>query len=204
MKYEEGACMQLLRITSIPIQYQIQIERARLEMSSGDQVYGKMNRKPAELQLKSRNIQMRMDSTEMRADLDIKSVGRRIYEAAQQRKQAGQELTAQYATDANKMAQKGVDITQIVADKLFNPEMNSKLVFLPSVGPAISWQPNNLQIQYNPGELDFDWEMVRNTMDYVPGKFRMNILQYPKVQIEYLGEPTYVPPSAAPNYQEEA
>ena len=26
-------------------------------------------------------------------------------------------------------------------------------------------------------------------MDYIPGKFQMNITQYPKVQIEYLGEP---------------
>lgn len=196
--------MQLLRITSIPIQYQIQIERARLEMSAGDQVYAKMNRKPAQLQTKSQNIQMRMDSTEMRADLDIKSIGRRIHEAAQQRKQAGQDLTAQYAADATKLAQKGVDVTQVVADKLFNQESSSRLVFLPSVGPAITWEPNNLQIQYEPGELDFDWEMVRNTMDYVPGKFKMSILQYPKVQIEYLGEPTYVPPSADPNYQEEA
>lgn len=196
--------MQLLRITSIPIQYQIQIERARLEMSTEGNISSKVNHRPAQLRTKSRNIQMRMDSTEMHADLDIKSVGRRIYEAAQQRKQAGQAKTAEYAADARKLEQPGVDIKQIVADKLFNQQPSSKLVFIPSVGPAISWQPNDLQIQYDPGELDFDWEVVRNTMDYVPGKFRMSILQYPKVQIEYLGEPAYVPPSANPNYQKEA
>ena len=197
--------MQLLKITSIPIQYQIQIERARLEMRTEGNLDATVNRRPSQLQTRSRNIQMRQDSTEMFASLDIKSIGRRIQEAAQQRKQAGMELTGQYAMDANKLGQKDMDISQIVADKLFSraESLDSKLVFLPSVGPAITWQPSDLQNSYDPGAVDFDWEVVRNAMDYVPGKFKMDILQYPKVQIEYLGEPNYVPRSSAPDYQED-
>ncbi|MCI8622807.1 MAG: hypothetical protein HFG26_04010 [Provencibacterium sp.] len=197
--------MQLLRITSVPIQYQIQVERARLEMSKEGETRGRMEQRDAQLQLRARNIQMRMDSTDMRASLGLKSVGRKISEAAQQRKQAALNLTAQYASEGEKMTQKGVDVTQIVADRLFgqSQQSSSTLVFLPTVGPAITWQPNDLQVQYNPGELNFDWEIMRNAMDYVPGKFQMNILQYPKVQIEYLGEPSYVPPSSNPNYQGE-
>ena len=39
-------------------------------------------------------------------------------------------------------------------------------------------------------------------MNYIPGKFSIEILQYPKVSVEWLGSPTYVPPSADPNYVE--
>ncbi len=38
--------------------------------------------------------------------------------------------------------------------------------------------------------------------DYVPGKLEINIEQYPKVEIEYVADPLYVPPRANPNYEE--
>ena len=37
---------------------------------------------------------------------------------------------------------------------------------------------------------------------YVPGELAINVEQYPKVEIEYVGEPLYVPPSANPSYEE--
>ena len=37
---------------------------------------------------------------------------------------------------------------------------------------------------------------------YVPGELNINVEQYPKVEIEYVGEPMYVPPSASPEYEE--
>ena len=70
--------------------------------------------------------------------------------------------------------------------------------FLPSADVQISWQPQELDLEYDAGSLEFDWEIMRNGMDYIPGKFQMAITQYPKVQIEYLGKPNYVPPSANP------
>lgn len=76
----------------------------------------------------------------------------------------------------------------------------SYTAFLPSTGPNISWLPNQLNKNYQAGELSFDWQTARNVFEYVPGRFHMEVLQYPKVQIEYLGEPNYVPKSADPNY----
>ena len=98
--------------------------------------------------------------------------------------------------------QDGVTISQIVRQRMLE-QPTTYTTFLPAVGPDISWQPQELDLNYDPGSVTFDWKVMQNQMDYIPGKFQMNITQYPKVQIEYLGEPNYVPPSASPTYQED-
>ena len=49
-----------------------------------------------------------------------------------------------------------------------------------------------------------EYASAEEVMEYVPGKYQMDILQYPKITVEYLGTPTYVPPSADPNYEEKS
>ncbi len=195
--------MQLLKITSTPIEYQYKIERARLEAKRDADLGFQVDRQPSALRIQSDNIQVRLDTREARRRVGLKTAADEISDAAQRGRQAAYEATGQYAVEGNQMA-KGVDVTQIVADRLFNQQPTTTQVFLPSVGPVITWKPNEISMKYDPGDINFDWQMMRNTMDYVPGKFTMNILQYPKVTIEYLGKPTYVPPSAAPDYQEPA
>ena len=105
----------------------------------------------------------------------------------------------------NQMAriQDGVTISEIMRQKVLE-QPTTYTTFLPSAGTDISWQPQQLNLDYDPGSVNFDWEVMRNVMDYVPGKFQMHITQYPEVQIEYLGEPRYVPPSSSPTYEEES
>ena len=40
------------------------------------------------------------------------------------------------------------------------------------------------------------------TVENAVGELNVNVEQYPKVEIEYVGEPMYVPPSANPSYEE--
>lgn len=195
---------QLLKITSTPIEYQYKIERGRLEAKRDEDLGFRVDRRASDLRIKSDNIQVRLNTRDARRSVGMKSAADEVSDAAQRGRQAAYDVTGQYAREGNQMAQAGVDVTQIVADRLFNQEPTTVQVFLPSVGPAITWKPNEISMQYDPGDINFDWQMMRNTMDYVPGKFSMSILQYPKVTIEYLGEPNYVPPSADPNYQEPA
>ena len=99
--------------------------------------------------------------------------------------------------------QDGVSISQVVQQKMLE-QPTTYTTFIPSAGIDISWQPQQLNLDYQPTQLEFDWQTMKNSMEYVPGKYQMDILQYPKVQIEYLGTPTYVPPSADPNYEEQS
>ena len=97
--------------------------------------------------------------------------------------------------------QDGVSISQIVQQKALQ-QPTTYTTFIPSAGWDISWQPPELNLDYQPTEMNFDWQVQKNIMEYVPGKYQMDILQYPKIEIEYLGTPTYVPPSSDPNYEE--
>lgn len=197
--------MQLIKITSVPIQYTYNVEPARLEMKQAQNPAHRMKHNPAQLNIDAENIQVRLDTTDLRASLNLRTnEGFSLYHG-NKGKQTAQQFIEEVVQSGNQMARidDGVSIAQIVRQKMLEQPV-SYTTFLPSVGPDISWRPQELSLDYNPGSLEFDWQVMRNTMDYIPGKFEMNITQYPKVQIEYLGEPNYVPPSANPNYQKES
>ena len=50
--------------------------------------------------------------------------------------------------------------------------------------------------------MNFEPKVQKTESVYVPGELNVNVEQYPRVDIEYIGEPMYVPPSANPAYEE--
>ena len=195
--------MQLIRITNHPIKYKFEIEPARLEMKQAQNPEGETVREPSRLQIRTKNIAVRLDTTELRASLNLRNSGAFARHQASLGAQAAEQATGEAVQFGNQMQQiqDGVSIAQIVQQKLLQ-QPETYTMFLPEVGPNISWDPNSVSAQYEAGSIKFDWQIMKNLMDYVPGKFRMQILEYPKVSIEYLGEPNYVPPSANPDFEE--
>ena len=197
--------MQLINITSTPIEYKINIEPGRLEMKQADNARQKMTSFPSELSIQSRNVEVRLDSTRMRASLNLRNPGEFARYYGSQGMQTAYENIGDRVQFGNQISQiqDGVSISQVVQQKMLEQPM-TYTTFIPSAGIDISWQPQQLNLDYQPTQLEFDWQTMKNSMEYVPGKYQMDILQYPKVQIEYLGTPTYVPPSADPNYEEQS
>ena len=197
--------MQLINITSTPIEYKINIEPGRLEMKQADNARQKMTSFPSELSIQSRNIEVRLDSTRMRASLNLRNPGEFARYYGSQGMQTAYENIGDRVQFGNQISQiqDGVSISQVVQQKMLE-QPTTYTTFIPSAGIDISWQPQELNLDYQPTQLEFDWQTMKNSMEYVPGKYQMDILQYPKVQIEYLGTPTYVPPSADPNYEEQS
>lgn len=197
--------MQLINITSTPIDYKINIEPARLEMKQADNARQKMTLDPSRLSIQSRNIEVRLDSTRMRASLNLRNPGEFARYFGSQGRQTAYENIGERVQFGNQIAQiqDGVTISQVVQQKMLQ-QPTTYTTFIPSAGIDMSWQPAQLDLDYQPAQLEFDWQTMKNSMEYVPGKYHMEILQYPKVQVEYLGTPTYVPPSADPNYEEKS
>lgn len=195
----------LLNIQSIPIEYQLQIERPRLEMRQANNPRSNVTQTPSSLQIHTKNIQVRLDTSDMRSSIGLKSAPDLIAEAAAYGKQTAQEATAEMTRFGDQLGQiqDGVTVAGLIQQKMLQ-QPDTVTVFLPSTGPAVSWDPNQINMKYQPGNLDFEWKINQNVLNYIPGKFQMVIKQYPKVQIEYLGDPNYVPPSASPNYEEES
>ena len=197
--------MQLIKITNIPIEYKISIEPARLEMKQAQNAQQDMTKDPSQLSIQSRNIEVRLDSTEMRASLNHRNPGDFARYYGGQGRQTAYENIGDRVQFGNQIAQiqDGVTISAVVRQKMLE-QPTTYTTFIPSAGIDMSWQPQGLKLDYQPADLNFDWQIMKNTMDYVPGKFNMEILQYPKIEIKYLGEPTYVPPSSNPNYEEQS
>jgi len=193
---------QLLQITSTPIEYKIEIEAARLDYNQAENPRVELKQQPAKLNTHSKNIQVRIDTMDMRRSLGFQNNMDRAMSGAQK----GESAVKTFIANQNQMGRIVGDtsnnqtISDVVRQKVME-QPDSYTVFLPSVGPQISWVPNQLNTEYQRGELNTDWQTARNIFEYVPGKYHMNITQYPKVEIKYLGDPLYVPPSADPNYE---
>jgi hypothetical protein len=193
--------MHLLQITNIPIKYEMEIQRARLEVQQDFLPEAKVSSRPAKLDIQTQNIRAQMDSYEMRRSLGLENATDFAKAAAGNGKESIKKSTRSYVDMGNQMSRinEGVTIAQIIGQKVFEQPV-LYTAFMPSTGTEISWVPNQIETNYREGALEYDWQIMRNVLNYVPGSIRMTILQYPSVEIEYLGGPTYVPPSAGPDY----
>ena len=74
--------------------------------------------------------------------------------------------------------------------------------FLPKEGADITFDAGKLSIDYQLGNQEFDWDvMQRLPMEFIPGSVELIVRDRPRVEIEYVGGPIYVPASADPNYE---
>ena len=187
--------MNVLKITTTPIKLSMSSQKARLESHLPE----------PELNMKSENIKVNIDTSAARDSLGFKTARSLNRDAAVFGKQAAADATGRYAQMGNQMMQiqKGVTIPEIVQNQMMaQTKVTTGFEFLPAVGPDISWDPGSLAIDYTPSRIEFDPQPDMQEAVYVPGELNINVEQYPKVEIEYVGEPMYVPPSASPEYEE--
>ena len=165
---------QLLKITTIPIEYELTVHNAHLERKNGTAEV-EISRDKGGMKITSRPIRLRVDTYEARNSV-VPTTKTAIYQAAQKGKQATYEATAQFAEEGqillNAKIGEGAETLQSILDQRNAlPTGQFKLGFIPETGPDIEWDP--------------------------PSIFELSVQQYPDVHIEYIGNPIYVPPSAA-------
>ena len=92
---------QLLKITTIPLEYQLKIQNARLEYSNSTASLD-MDRTPGEFSIKSRPAKLNLDTYEARNSV-VPTLKRSISQTAQKGLQAAQQATAQYAQEGQQL-----------------------------------------------------------------------------------------------------
>lgn len=197
--------MNVLKITTTPIKLSMTSQKARLEAQLPTSQLN-IDRTPGSIQMHSRNIKVDLDTYEMRQSLGHHTNKDFLQLQAQKGQEAAQNATARYVQVGNQMAQiqKGASIPDIISMQMLSQvQSGGSLEAVPLPGPDISWTPESLDISYSPSKLSFNAELNGVSPNYVPGELSINVEQYPRVEIEYLGEPSYVPPSAAPGYEAE-
>ena len=193
---------QLLRITTQPIKYEMEIERARLELDQDFMPKPNISTEKPKVETRTRNAQVQINTYEARKSLGYPNANDWYKIQADNGKESISQTTRDYVEIGNSMSRidAGVTIAQIFAEKVLGEQPVLYMAFLPSTGADISWIPYEADTTYSPGDVSYDWQIMRNVMNYVPGSVRMTILQQPKVDIEYVGGPVYIPPSADPDY----
>lgn len=205
---KEGVIVQLIRIETTPMKYEIRTEPARLEMQDAiKQASSKVEQRAARLDIQTKNIQVQLDSYQMRRDsFNLKSSSDFAKDSAQKGAQNIKDLISDTINTSKQLGhlEDGVTIGQIIRQKTLEHPTTPYTLFLPNGGTEISWIPNSIEKSYTPPEMNTEWYTAQRKLSYIPGSFSINIIQYAEVNIEYLGSPMYVPPSAAPNYEETA
>lgn len=196
--------MNVLKISTTPIRLSMSSQRARLESQIPDPEVG-IDVTSGKLQMHSENIKVNIDTFEARQNQGFRTARGLMRDAAAAGQQAAQAATAQYARIGNQMSQiqTGATMAEIMKNYTLPGPSFSKVGLAPHVGPDISWQANDLAIDFTPAQVDFQADTAAKPSTYVPGKLEINVEQYPKVDIEYVGDPLYVPPSASPAYEGE-
>ena len=194
---------QLLQISTTPVKYELEIERARLEYNQDFLPKRKVTDRPAKLEQHTKNAEVKLNTYQARRSLGLNHISDfgKLY--ADMGQVSIRNTTREYVDIGNDLTRinEGVTVSDIYAQKMLsNPILYQ--AFIPSTGAEISWEPYQLQMDYHQGELKNEWQIMRDILNYVPGSVRMTILQRPRVDIEYLGSPMYIPPSADPEYNE--
>lgn len=194
---------QLLEITSVPIEIEMRTSRAQLQYTRGTAEL-EISRDKKGLSIKSRPIQLNVDTFEMRQSI-VPTAARSIEQSAQKGQQAAYSATAARAQEGELYlkAKFGEDVQAQISKTAISKEMFSQpgMTFIPTQGPEIDWDPGEMNIRYEMDKLNFDWKIGGGSFEFTPGDIELTVTQRPEVIIKYIGGPIYVPPSADPNYE---
>lgn len=193
---------QLLKITTIPLEYQMKVRSSRLEYDSS-KAQLEMNKVKGGLTAKSRLAKLSLDTYEARNSV-VPTLKRSIYQSAEKGIQAAQDATAQAAQEGQQLLRAkdgGEALNQIFQQRTQMPTGQFQLGFIPSAPVDITYHPADLKLNYEMDKLNFELRIAQGKFEFIPGDIEFSITQQPDVLIEYIGSPLYVPPSASPDYE---
>lgn len=193
----------LLEIKTIPMSFEFIINKARYEIANVNASF-ELTRNKGGLQMKMRPTKLNIDTVEARYSAGIKSVMRSVEDYAKKGIQAAYEATATYAREGNLMLDINImdnPIPEIAMRKIIS-DFNFNLGFIPEVGPDISWDIGGISMNFKMDKLNFDWNIERPQINFIPGSIEFIVKEYPSVEINYIGTPIFVPPSTNPNHKE--
>ncbi len=194
----------LIEIETVPIQIEMKISPAKLEYINGTADL-EVSRDKGGMNIKSRPIQVKLDTFEARDSIRPASNGSGLRRYAQRGQQGAYEATAAYAQQGELLLEAKVGqelITQLANEAMMkNSDSEVNIDFLPKTGPKIYWDPGDLKMHLEMDKLKFDWKVDKNQFKFTPSDIQISVTQQPDVIIHYVGGPLYVPPSSDPDYE---
>lgn len=195
----------LLEITTIPIKIEIKVTNAKFEHND-DYSQPKVNIKTKDggYVMEAEPLKLNIDTYEARKSLGYGHMndGDMLQQKAQEGFSIAFQGTAKVAAEGDELA-RGVSPSEIALNNArAGATVQTIMDFLPKEGADVTFDQGQLNIEYQMGSQDIDWDISQETpMEFIPGSVEFIVRDRPRVEIEYVGEPLYVPPSANPNYK---
>jgi uncharacterized protein DUF6470 len=191
----------LLEIKTIPMSMKFKINKAHYEVINSNAAV-EITRSEGGLEMHVKPIKLNIDTVETRCSAGVKNVIRPVENFAKQGIKSVYEATASYAKEGNMML--AVHIMNNPVSEIAIQKFSSDVSFnlgLPTDGYENTWDPQEISMEYEMDKLNFDWKINRPQISFIPGSIEFIIDEYPRVEINYIGTPIFVPPSADPNYK---
>jgi len=192
----------LLQIRTIPISIEYKINKAHYEIVNTEaSVEITTNNSVLEMQMKPLKLNLNTINTESSSKkdgtirLDKYSPGKGV--------RATYEAKNSYTVESNKMLNINITDKLIpeIALRKFSSDISFNLSLVEPINSEISWEPQELTIKYEINKMNFDWKIRRPEINFIPGNIEFIIKEYPRLEINYIGKPIYVPASADPDYK---
>ena len=193
--------MQLLKITTTPIKYELEVEHARLELNQKSTPNAEFSSKNPQLSIDTRQGQMNISTYKARNSIGMYTVKDRNAVIEQDIQQHFSEYIRQTIETGKQLSRidEGTTIGQIVRQRMLEqPQLYT--AFIPSSGAEMSWEPGEISMDYQKGEVDTEFSVSEGQAEFIPGSVHLKILENLDVQIEYIGGPVYFPKSMDPKY----
>lgn len=198
----------LLDITTVPIKVEINITKGSFtnpRVNNPDKAF-KMDIQTnnGKLQIHSEPQKIKIDTYAARSSMGYGQYNNAdlIKTEAEKGFKIAYEGTARIASEGNQLA-RGASPAEIAAqNSRAGQTIQTIMEFLPKTGADITFEDGVLNINYDAGDVNIDWEnAAAMPYEFTPGKVEFTIAQMPSVEIEYTGGPIYVPASSAPDYE---
>lgn len=195
----------LLQITTIPIQIEIKVTNARFEHSD-EYVQPQVNIKSRDggFVMEAEPLKLNIDTYQARKSLGFGHMtdGDMLKQKAQEGWSIAFQGTAKVASEGDQLA-RGMSPAEIALNNArAGATVQTIMEFLPKEGAEVTFEAGKLNIEYQMGEQDINWDIHPDTpLEFIPGNVEFIVRDRPRVEIEYIGDPIYVPPSANPNYE---
>lgn len=198
----------LLDITTIPIKVEINITKGSFtnpRVNNPDNAF-KMDIKTdnGKLQIETKPQKINIDTYAARSSMGYGQYNNAdlIKHEADKGFKIAYEGTARIASQGNQLA-RGASPAEIAAqNSRAGQTIQTIMDFIPKTGADITFDKGVLNINYDVGDVNIDWEnAAAMPYEFTPGKVEFTIAQMPSVEIEYTGGPIYVPASSDPNYE---
>ncbi len=198
----------LLDITTVPIKVEINITKGSFtnpRVNNPDKAF-KMDIQTnnGKLQIHSEPQKIKIDTYAARSSMGYGQYNNAdlIKNEAEKGIRIAYEGTARIASEGNQLARGASPAEIAVQNSRAGQTIQTIMEFLPKTGADITFEDGVLNINYDAGDVNIDWEnAAAMPYEFTPGKVEFTIAQMPSVEIEYTGGPIYVPASSAPDYE---